>query len=694
MAIEVGKIRNVGVVGHGGVGKTSLVEALLFTAGALTRLGRVEDGTTTSDFDPDEIKRQISINTSVAYCDWKGHRINLVDTPGYGDFIADARAGLRVVEAAIVVVDAVAGVQVQTEKVWKFATEYGLPRAVVINRLDRERADFFRTLDSVARRLKARLVPLHIPIGEEGGFQGFVDLVKMKAITFADGKPREGEVPAEVADQVKEYREKLVEAVAETDDDLLNKYLEEGSLGEAEMLKALRAGIAGGKVIPVLAAAATKTIGTTALLDLLVESFPSPLDRGEVTGTDLKTKQAAGRAPDAKAPVIALVFKTLSDPHVGKLSLFRVFSGTVKSESTLGNASRGAKERMSHVSWLQGKTQKNVESLGPGEIGVVAKLKETLTSDTLSEEAQPFELPRITFPEAAISFAIQPKTRGDEDKISNALARIAEEDPTVHYHFDPETKQLLVSGVGNLHVEMVVERMKRKYNVDVNLLPPRIPYKETVKGRAEGQGKYKKQTGGRGQYGDTWLKVEPLQRGGGFEFVDDIFGGAIPRNYIPSVEKGVRDCMKRGILAGYPVVDLKVTLYDGSYHDVDSSDMAFQIAASMGLQKVFVEAHPILLEPIMNVEVTCPSDVAGDVIGDLNSRRGRIVGMEPAGETAVVRAVAPMSEMLTYEPSLRSMTGGRGGYSMEFSHYEELPAFLAERVIKEAKAEREKAEKH
>jgi elongation factor G len=694
MAIEVGKIRNVGVVGHGGVGKTSLVEALLFTAGALTRLGRVEDGTTTSDFDPDEIKRQISLNTSVAYCDWKGHRINLVDTPGYGDFIADARAGLRVVEAAIVVVDAVAGVQVQTEKVWKFATEYGLPRAVVINRLDRERADFFRTLDSVGRRLKARLVPLHIPIGEESGFQGFVDLVKMKAITYADGKPREGEVPAEVADKVKEHREKLVEAAAETDDDLLNKYLEEGSLGEAEMLKALRAGIAGGKVIPVLAAAATKTIGTVALLDLLVESFPSPLDRGEVTGTDLKTKQAAGRAPDTKAPVIALVFKTLSDPHVGKLSLFRVFSGTLKSESTLANASRGAKERMSHVSWLQGKTQKNVESLGPGEIGVVAKLKETLTGDTLSEEAQPFELPRITFPEAAISFAIQPKTRGDEDKISNALARIAEEDPTVHYHFDPETKQLLVSGVGNLHVEMVVERMKRKYNVDVNLLPPRIPYKETVKGRAEGQGKYKKQTGGRGQYGDTWLRVEPLQRGGGFEFVDDIFGGAIPRNYIPSVEKGVRDCMKRGILAGYPVVDLKVTLYDGSYHDVDSSDMAFQIAASMGLQKVFVDAHPILLEPIMNVEVSCPSDVAGDVIGDLNSRRGRIVGMEPAGETAVVRAVAPMSEMLTYEPSLRSMTGGRGGYSMEFSHYEELPAFLAERVIKEAKAEREKAEKH
>src|SRR5437867_1854261 len=582
MAIEIGKVRNVGVVGHGGVGKTSLVEALLFAAGAVTRLGKVDDGSTTTDFDPDEIKRKISINTAVAYCDWKGHRITLVDTPGYGDFIADARAGLRVVEAALVVVDAVAGVQVQTEKVWKFATEYGLPRAVVVNRLDRERADFYRTVESLARRLKGRLVALQIPLGEESGFRGYIDLVKLRAVTYANGKPSEGEAPGDLSERVKEYREKLVEAAAETDDDLLNRDLEEGSL----------------------------------------------------------------------------------------------------------------RERMGHVSWLMGKTQKNVEALGPGEIGVAQKLKETLTGDTLTDEAQPFELPRITFPEAAISFAIQPKTRGDEDKISNALARIAEEDPTVHYHFDPETKQLLVSGVGSLHVEMVVERMKRKYNVEVNLLPPRIPYKETVKGRAEGQGKYKKQTGGRGQYGDTWLRVEPMQRGGGFEFVDDIFGGAVPRNFIPSVEKGVRDCMKKGILAGYPVVDMKVTLYDGSYHDVDSSDMAFQIAASMGLQKVFMDARPILLEPIMNVEVTTPADHAGDVIGDLNSRRGRIVGMEPAGETAAVRAVAPMAEMLTYESSLRSMTGGRGGYSMEFSHYEEVPSFLAEKVIKEAKAEREKAEKH
>jgi elongation factor G len=694
MALETGKIRNVGVVGHGGVGKTSLVELLLFTAGAVTRLGKVDDGTTTTDFDPDEIKRKISINTAVAYCDFKGHRVNLVDAPGYGDFIADARAGLRVVEAAVVVVDAVAGVQVQTEKVWKFAGEFELPRAIVVNRLDRERADFFRTLESLTRRLKGRIVPVHIPVGEESGFRGFVDLVTQRATIVTDGKAADAAIPADVADRVKEWREKLVEAAAETDDDLLSKYLEEGSLDETEMVKALRAGITQGKIVPVLCAAASKGIGSQALLELIIHEFPSPADRGAVTGTDLKSKQAGIREADPKAPVSARVFKTLSDPHIGKLTLFRVYSGTLRADSTLLNAGRGSRERMGHVSWLQGKTQKNVEALGPGEIGVAQKLKETQTGDTLCDEAQPFELPRITFPEPAINFAIQPKTRGDEDKISNALARIAEEDPSVHHHFDPETKQLLISGVGSLHVEMTVERMKRKYNVDVTLLPPRIPYKETVKGRAEGQGKYKKQTGGRGQYGDTWLRVEPMARGAGFEFVDDIFGGAVPRNFIPSVEKGVRDCMKKGILAGYPVVDMRVTLYDGSYHDVDSSDMAFQIAASMGLQKVFMEARPILLEPIMNVEVTTPADVAGDIIGDINSRRGRIVGMEPSGETAVVRASAPMAELLTYESSLRSMTGGRGGYSTEFSHYEEVPAFLAEKIVKEARAEKEKAEKH
>jgi elongation factor G len=443
--------------------------------------------------------------------------------------------------------------------------------------------------------------------------------------------------------------------------------------------------------VPVMAASATKGIGVQPLMDLIVKEFPSPAEAGPVEGIDPRTKQAVTLAPDPKAPLAAVVFKTMADPHVGKLSLFRVYSGTLKADSQVFNSTRGAKERIGHPGWLMGKTQKPVDSLGPGEIGVVAKLKDTLTGDTLCDEAHPVVLPGIAFPEPSISFAILPKTRGDEDKISTALHRMTEEDPTLHHHFDPETKQLLVSGMGQLHVETVVERMKRKYNVDVSLLPPRIPYKETVKGRAEVQGKYKKQTGGRGQYGDVWLKVEPLQRGGGFEFVDDIFGGSVPRNFIPSVEKGVRDCLKRGIFAGYPIVDLRVSLYDGSYHDVDSSDMAFQIAASMGLQKGFMEAHPVLLEPIMHVEVTAPSDHAGDVIGDLNARRGRIVGMEPDGEVVSVRAQAPMAEMLTYESSLRSMTGGRGGYSMEFSHYEEVPAHLADKVVAAAKAEKEKA---
>jgi elongation factor G len=690
MTLEISKIRNIGFVGHGGVGKTSLVEAILFATGATTRVGRVEDGTTTTDFDPDEIKRKISLNTSVAFCDYKGYRLNLVDTPGYGDFVADARAGLRVAGTAVVVVDAVAGAQVQTEKVWKFASEYVLPRAVVINRLDRERADFFRALESLQNRVKGRLVPFQIPLGSESGFRGVIDLIVMKALLAGDGKLSETDIPGEELERARSYREKLAEAAAETDDDLLAKYLEEGAIGEVEMQGALRKAVFEGTLVPVLAASATRGIGIHPLLDLIVKEFASPADRGDIEGVDPRTKQAATRSPDPAAPLSALVFKTISDPHVGKLSLFRVYSGTIRSDSQVFNATRDSKERIGHLGWLQGKSQKPVEALGPGEIGVVAKLKDTLTGDTLSDETQPVILPGIAFPEPAISFAIQPKSRGDEDKISTALQRMEEEDPTLRHHYDAETKQLLVSGIGQLHVEVVVERMKRKYNVDVTLLPPRIPYKETVKGRSEVQGKYKKQTGGRGQYGDVWLKIEPLSRGGGFEFVDDIFGGAVPRNYIPSVEKGVRDCMKRGILAGYPVVDLKVTLYDGSYHEVDSSDMAFQIAASMGLQKGFMEARPCLLEPIMNVEVVAPSDNAGDVIGDLNGRRGRIVGMEPEGDVVAVRAQVPMAEMLTYESSLRSMTGGRGGYSMEFSHYDEVPGQLAEKVVAAAKAEKEK----
>jgi elongation factor G len=698
MSIDVSRIRNVGFVGHGGVGKTSLVEAILFRTGMTSRLGRVDDGTATTDFDPEEIKRKISINIGVAHCDYRDHRFHLVDMPGYGDFIAEARSGLRVVEGAVLVVDAVAGVEVQTEKVSKFAQEYDLPRLVFINRMDRERADFGRTLESVRRRLKGRFVPLQVPIGQESGFRGLVDVVKGKAYVLAGapGKVDEVPVPGDLAGAVRECRERLVEAVAETDDDLLARYLEEGTLDDTDVVKALRGAIAAGKLVPVICGSAAKTIGVRSLLDLVIDSFPSPADRAAVEGVDPRTTAAVARAPSAKEPLTALVFKTLTDPHVGKLSLFRVFAGSIAGNSQVYNPVREARERVGQVALLQGKEHKVVEALGPGEIGVVLKLKETLTGDTLCAEAAPLVLPRIPFPEPAISFALQPKAKGDEDKISNALARLAEEDPTLRYHYDPETKQLLISGVGQLHIEVTLERMRRKFSAEVVLLPPRIPYKETVKGRAQVQGRHKKQTGGRGQFGDCWVEIEPLARGGGFEFVDKIFGGAIPRNFIPSVEKGVRARLERGVVAGYPVVDVRVTLYDGSYHTVDSSDIAFQIAGQIAAEKAVLEARPCLLEPVMDVEVTAPSGIAGDVIGDLNSRRGRIAGMEPGDEMTIVRAQVPMAEMLNYEPHLRSMSGGRGSYSMEFSHYEELPGALADKVITEAKKEKEAraAEKH
>ena len=698
MTIDIARIRNVGFVGHGGVGKTSLVEAILFRNGMTSRLGRVDDGTATTDFDPEEIKRKISINIGVAHCDYRDHRFNFVDMPGFGDFIAEARAGLRVVEGAVLVVDAVAGVEVQTEKVSKFAQEYGLPRLVFVNRMDRERADFARTFESIQRRLKGRFVPLHVPIGQETAFRGLVDVLRMKGYVVGDtpGKIEETDIPADLAEAVQEAREKLVEAVAETDDDLLARYLEEGTLDEAVVIKALRAAIGDGKLVPVILGSATKAIGVRSLLDIVIDSFPSPADRAPVEGTDPRTKETVTRAASAKEPFSALVFKTLTDPHVGKLTLFRVFSGVVTGNSQAYNPAREARERVGQVALLQGREHKNVEALSAGEIGVVLKLRETLTGDTLCAENAPVILPRIQFAEPAISFALQPKAKGDEDKISNALARLAEEDPTLRYHYDPETKQLLISGVGQLHIEVTLERMKRKFNAEVVLLPPRIPYKETVKGRAQVQGRHKKQTGGRGQFGDCWVEIEPLSRGSGLEFVDKIFGGSIPRNFIPSVEKGVRARLERGVMAGYQVVDVRVTLYDGSYHSVDSSDIAFQLAGQIAAEKAVQEARPCLLEPVMDVEVTAPSAIAGDVIGDLNSRRGKIAGMEPGDESSVVRAQVPMAEMLNYEPHLRSMSGGRGSYSMEFSHYEELPGMLTEKVVAEAKKEREAraAEKH
>jgi len=686
MAIEITRIRNIGFVGHGGVGKTSLVEAILSRTGMTSRLGRVDDGTATTDFDAEEVKRKISINTAVAFCDYRDHRFHLVDMPGFGDFVAEARAGLRVVEGAVIVVDAVAGVEVQTERMSKLALEYELPRVIFVNRMDRERADFGRALESVQRRLKGRFVPLQVPIGQETGFRGVVDVVQMKAYAQQNGKADEVPIPPQLADAAKEYRDKLVEAVAETDDDLLARYFEEGTLGQEDVIGALRAAIGAGKIVPVLCGSASRTLGVRSLLDLAIDSFPSPADRAPMAGIDRRTKEVATRPPSVKEPFSALVFKTLTDPHVGKLTLFRVFSGTLAANGQVYNATRESRERVGQLAHLQGKEQRGTDAIGAGEIGVVLKLKETLTGDTLCAESAPILFPPVRFPEPAISFALQPKAKGDEDKISNALARLAEEDPTLRYHYDPETKQLLISGVGQLHIEVTLERMKRKFNADVALLPPRIPYKETVKGRCQVQGRHKKQTGGRGQFGDCWIEVEPLPRGAGFEFVDKIFGGAIPRNFIPSVEKGVRARLERGVIAGYQVVDIRVTLYDGSYHSAGS------IAAEKGVQ----EARACLLEPVMTVEVTVPSSQAGDAIGDLNSRRGKIAGMEPGDEVTVVRAQVPMAEMLNYEPHLRSMSGGRGSYSMEFSHYEELPGMLAEKVIAEAKKEREAkaAEKH
>jgi len=698
MAIDVTKIRNLGFVGHGGVGKTSLVEAILYAAGATTRLGRVDDGTSVTDSDPDEIKRKITISTAVAHCDWKGHRLHLVDAPGYGDFIADARAGLRVVEGAIVVVCGVAGVEVQTEKVWRFANDYNLPRLAFVNRLDRERSDFFRARDSMQRRLKARFIPLQLPVGAEAGFKGVVDLVKMKAYLSEPGNPkvREETIPGDLSAQAQEYREKLVEAVAETDDELLAKYLEEGSLEEGAVLPALRKAIAEGKVVPVLCGSATKLIGVGPLLDLILESFPSPAERAAVEGTDPKTKQPAQREPTAKAPFSALVFKTVADPHVGKMTLFRVYSGTLAPNSQLYNSTRQARERVGQVAVPQGKEQKPVEALGPGGIGVVAKLKETVTGDTLSDEARAILFPPITFPEPPMSFAIQPKARGDEEKISSALARLAEEDPSLRYHYNPETRQLLVSGQGQLHIEVTMERMRRKFGTDVTLLPPRVPYRETITRKADTEYTHKKQTGGAGQYAKVFMKVEPLPRGGGFVYDEEIRGGSISQQFIPSIEKGIHQVLEQGVMAGYPIVDVKAIVYDGKMHPVDSKDIAFQVAGREVFKLCVEQAGPVLLEPIMTVEVTVPTDLAGDVIGDLNSRRGRILGMDPMGETTLVRAQAPMAEMLNYEPHLRSMSGGRGSYSMELAHYEEVPAHLAERITAQAKAEREKAqaEKH
>ncbi|HZD60808.1 MAG TPA: elongation factor G, partial [Anaerolineae bacterium] len=652
-------IRNVGLVGHGGAGKTTLTEAMLFTTGATSRFGKVDEGNTVTDYDPEEVRRQFSINASLAYCELNNHKINIIDTPGYTDFIGEVYGALRAVDIAAIVVDAVAGLEVQTERVWAIADEYNLAKMVVVNRMDKEHANFDEVLGALQEVYTDKVTPLQLPIGSQANFKGVVDVLNQKAYITEGGKTSTEDVPGDMADAVASAREALIERVAESDDTLMEKYLEEGELSDEEIRAGLKTAIVSGQVIPVTCTAAFTTTGVNGLLDAITNFLPSPVDRGTVTGIDPKTEEDVERAPSESEPLSTFVFKTVADPYVGKLSYFRVFSGAFKANSTVANSARGKKERVGHIFAVRGKTQEDISEIPAGDIGAVAKLADTMTGDTLCDEARVVMFPPVKFPEPVISVAAAAKTKGDEEKLGTSLNRLAEEDPTLTIRRDTETHQTVLSGMGDMHLDIITERLKRKFGVEAELSAPRIPFKETIKGAAAVQGRHKKQSGGRGQFGDVWLKIEPLPRGEGFEFVDKIVGGVVPQQYRPAVEKGIKETMEQGILAGYPVVDVRVTLYDGSYHAVDSSEMAFKIAGSLAMKKGFMDAKPVLLEPITKVEVVVPEQYMGDVIGDLSSRRGRPLGSEPRGRNIVISALVPLAEMATYASTLRSITSGR-----------------------------------
>jgi elongation factor G len=677
-AVDPAKIRNVAVVGHRGTGKTSLVESMLFQSGAANRLGTVEQGSTVSDWDEDEQRRQMSLAASVCHVDWHERKINLVDAPGDAGFQGDAIAALRVVEGALFVVSSVMGVEVQTSRNWQRADELGLSRVVVQNMLDRERADFFRTLEALQAQLSERCVAVHLPIGAEHELTGIVDLLHMCAYTSPEGQ-REGgatEIPAEMADQVAEYREKLLDAVVETDEGLMERYLDGQELDVAEVAHALKDAVTRGELFPVAAAVASKNLGTSALLDLVVEGVPSPARKHAPIEVD-----AEGTA--------AFIFKTLADPFAGRINVFLVVQGTLSSDSQVTNGRTHSKERIGQLLQLQGKEHVPVDEFGEGDIGAVAKLKDTQTGDVLLEADKQFELPKLAFPEPVMSFAVTPKSKGDEEKVATSLRRLHEEDPTLILRRDPQTGEQLLSGMSQVHVEVAVERLHRRFGVDVELHQPRVPYLETIRKESRAQGKYKKQTGGRGQYGDCHIVLEPIEGRTGYEFVDKIVGGVIPQSFRPAVDKGIQEAMIHGDLAGAPVQGVRVKLVDGSYHNVDSSEMAFKIAGSMAFKHAYEKADPVLLEPIMLVEVIIPDDSVGAVNGDLNSRRGRLQGMEPAGGMTSIKAEVPMAEILTYSQSLTSLTGGRGDYHMEFLRYDEVPPHIAQKVMDEAKKERE-----
>jgi len=682
------QIRNVGVIGHGDSGKTSLVSAMLHSAGTINRLGKVDDGTTTTDFDQEEIDRKFTISSAVAFAEWKKHKINFIDTPGYGNFIFDTKGVLKVAESALVTVCAVSGVEVQTEKGWSFCEEFGLARMIVINKLDRDRADFDRAMESINKTLGREAVPIQLPIGKESSFNGVIDLLSMKAHTYEtdeSGNFTTGDVPAEMQEKAAAEREKLVEMVAEMDDALLEKFFEEGELTQEELIQGLKAGIRDLKIYPVFCASAGKNIGAHPLLDALLDFGVSPADRPTVQGVDPESGEEAEIATGADAPLTAYVFKTIADPYAGKITLFRVFGGTVASDSTLFNVTQDSQERLGHISLLQGKNPEQVAELVAGDIGSVAKLKVTQTGDTFRPKGEKVVVAPVNLPQPAMSFAIEPKSRGDEDKISSAMARIIEEDPTLSWRRDPQTQEFLLAGMGQMHVEVAVSKLKQRFGVEVILHPPKVPYLETIKGKAEVQGRHKKQTGGRGQFADCWIRFEPLPHGADFEFGNEIFGGSIPRNYVPAVEKGIQEARQRGFLAGFPMIDFKATVYDGSYHNVDSSEMAFKIAASLAFRKAMELCQPTLLEPVMDVEVIAPEECMGDIMGDMNSRRGKVQGMTPAGSNQLIKVQAPMAEMLSYMPTLNSITGGRGSYTMAMSHYEEVPAHMLQKVIDEHK---------
>jgi elongation factor G len=687
-------IRNVAVVGHGSTGKTSLVEAMLFVAKATDRLGKVDDGTAVTDFDPEEQRRKHTINAALAPLEWRDCKVNVIDAPGYPDFVGEVVGALRVADGAIVVVDAVAGVQVQTEVAWDSAVHGGISRLVVVNRLDRENANFETVLDSLRTRFGNSVAPLQIPIGAEAAFTGIVDLLEMKAYRFADGQATAAEIPADLTGPAQAARERLIEAAAETDDALVEKYLDTGELTQEELTRGLHAGVKAGTLVPVLCAAATKLVGITPILDAVIALLPSPAEAA-VKATDTAKHGEATLTPDGAGLLAALVFKTVADPYVGKLSYFRVYSGTVKSDSAVVNAAKQKPERIGQVYFVRGKHQEPAGQVSAGDIGAVAKLGDTSTGDTLAAKDHPLVLPPVEFPSPVISMAVEPKSKGDEDKMGSSLQRLTEEDPTFHVRRDAELKQTVISGMGESHLEIMADRLRRKFGVDVALSVPKVPYRETVRGKGKAQGRYVKQTGGRGQYGVCFVEVEPLARGGGFEFVDKIFGAAIPNQFIPSVEKGVRKALEEGVLSGSRVVDVRVILYDGKYHDVDSSDIAFQIAGSMAFREAATAAGVVLLEPIVELRVRVPEDEMGDVIGELNAKRGRIHGMEPQGNgTTVVHAHVPQAEVLRYASDLRSSTGGRGTFEMTFSHYEEVPAHIADKIVASAKQHKAEAASH